>query len=436
MIEEDYQITPPDHILGRVLVWLEDLPQPTSYDFCVSEILYRNAATSRLQIRPVNLRHRHPSEYIVLPNPSPFRHMKVFKFMIDIYNDDFGTFRNVYHSLGGIYIQIGNMPFNLRKQLKNHFIVGFIPFGGHFDDVMRPLLQELRRLEKGVAMNMNDETVWVVASIGLVTADMPQGNDLCDVKKQGALYGCRNCLVPKDRLTDNTFDRIRGARFHHVTNEYFVQLQTLIDQHVTKAEINNFTRRHGLRSKPGVLSSLSRDRHLQTPQDAYHAIAGKIQRLLKITFDLLNDNGKKEFVKYWRRFEKPSIWHRLPNPVTHLKSFMFSDALQLAMIMPFILKRFLAPSNITSADLTALCDRLSSSSNQRRSSRQVINEIISCWVIVADVAAHCFKLKMSPGDLDHLQEALMEEHRILIEVWYKMLFANKTSLTQCLALSR
>ena len=257
MIEEDYQITPPDHILGRVLVWLEDLPQPTSYDFCVSEILYRNAATSRLQIRPVNLRHRHPSEYIVLPNPSPFRHMKVFKFMIDIYNDDFGTFRNVYHSLGGIYIQIGNMPFNLRKQLKNHFIVGFIPFGGHFDDVMRPLLQELRRLEKGVAMNMNDETVWVVASIGLVTADMPQGNDLCDVKKQGALYGCRNCLVPKDRLTDNTFDRIRGARFHHVTNEYFVQLQTLIDQHVTKAEIDNFTRRRGLRSRPGVLSSLS-----------------------------------------------------------------------------------------------------------------------------------------------------------------------------------
>ena len=113
MIEEDYQIIPPDHILGRVLVWLKDLPQPTFYDFYVSEILYRNVATNRLQIRAVNLRHRHPSEYILFPNPSPLRHMKVFKFMIDIYNDDFGTFRNVYHSLGGIYIQIGNMPFNL-----------------------------------------------------------------------------------------------------------------------------------------------------------------------------------------------------------------------------------------------------------------------------------------------------------------------------------
>src|SRR5438132_10745947 len=144
--------------------------------------------------------------------------------MIDIYNDNFGTFHNVYHSLGDIYIQIGNMPFNLRKQLKNHFIVGFIPFRGHFDDVMCPLLQELHQLEKGVAMDMDNETVWVITSIGLVTADMPQGNDLCDVKKQGALYGCRNCLVPKDRLTDNTFDSIASALFDDGSNESCVTL--------------------------------------------------------------------------------------------------------------------------------------------------------------------------------------------------------------------
>ena len=79
--------------------------------------------------------------------------------MIDIYNDNFSTFHNVYYSLGGIYIQIGNMPFNLRKQLKNHFIVGFIPFKGHFDDVMHLLLQELCQLKKGITMKMNDETV-------------------------------------------------------------------------------------------------------------------------------------------------------------------------------------------------------------------------------------------------------------------------------------
>ena len=78
-------------------------------------------------------------------------------------------------------------------------------------------------------MHIKEETVWVITSIGLVTADMPQGNDLCDVKKQGALYGCRNCLVPKDQLTDNTFDRIRFSRFNHITNEHFIQLQILIN---------------------------------------------------------------------------------------------------------------------------------------------------------------------------------------------------------------
>ena len=240
MIEEDYQIIPPDHIVGCILVWLKDIPQPAFYDFQISEILYQDVATNRMHIRPIQLCHRYPSEYVTILSSLPLHDMKVFKFMIDIYNDDFGTYRNVYHSLGGIYIQIGNMPFNLRKQLKNHFIIRFTPFGGHFDDMMCPLVQELHQLEKGVMMHIKEETVWVIASIGLVTADMPQGNDLCDVKKQGALYGYRNCLVPKDQLTDNTFDRIHFSHFNHITNEHFIQLQTLINQYTTKAEINNF----------------------------------------------------------------------------------------------------------------------------------------------------------------------------------------------------
>ncbi|CAG8491450.1 306_t:CDS:2, partial [Racocetra fulgida] len=154
MVEEDYQTIPLSHILRPISIWLEDVSRSESYDF--------------------HFHHHHSSEYIITPNTPPLRNMKTFKFMIDIYNDDFGTYRNVYHSLGGIYIQIDNMPLELRQQLKNHFIVGFVPFGGHFDDAMRPLLQELHQLEKGVVMSMNSESVWVIASIRLVTADLPQ----------------------------------------------------------------------------------------------------------------------------------------------------------------------------------------------------------------------------------------------------------------------
>ena len=33
MIEEDYQIISPNHIVGRVLVWLKDVSRPEFYDF-------------------------------------------------------------------------------------------------------------------------------------------------------------------------------------------------------------------------------------------------------------------------------------------------------------------------------------------------------------------------------------------------------------------
>ena len=40
MIEEDYQIIPPNHIVGCILVWLKDVSQSVFYDFQISEILY------------------------------------------------------------------------------------------------------------------------------------------------------------------------------------------------------------------------------------------------------------------------------------------------------------------------------------------------------------------------------------------------------------
>ncbi|CAG8835502.1 33897_t:CDS:2, partial [Racocetra persica] len=80
-----------------------------------------------------------------------------------------------HNKLGVYYSQDrSNMLLELQRQLKNHFVVGFVPFGGHFDDAMHPLLQELYQLEKSVVMNMNGESVWVITSIGLVIADLPQ----------------------------------------------------------------------------------------------------------------------------------------------------------------------------------------------------------------------------------------------------------------------
>ncbi|CAG8837904.1 20638_t:CDS:2, partial [Cetraspora pellucida] len=64
------------------------------------------------------------------------------------------------------------------------------------------------------------------------------------------------------------------------------------------------------------------DRHTQTPQDAYHSLTGKAH------------------------IEKPTNWYRMPNPLRHHQSFMFSDVLRIAMLMLFILRRFLKPNHV------------------------------------------------------------------------------------------
>ena len=134
---------------------------------------------------------------------------------------------------------------------------------------------------------------------------------------------------------------------------------------------------------------------------------------------MLNENGKRRFLKYWRCFEKLSTWHHLSNPISHYKSLMFLDILQLTMLMPFILRHFLTPTDITPSELKALCNHLSSADGRRISPGQAIYSIISCWVIVADAAVYCFKLKLTTPDLSHLQDILMEECHILIQVIFK-----------------
>ncbi|RGB31937.1 hypothetical protein C1646_604847, partial [Rhizophagus diaphanus] len=112
---------------------------------------------------------------------------------IDLYYDNFGTFHNVYHSLGGVYIQIENLPFNKRKLLKNHFVIGFIPFGGSFNEFIGPFVDDIKQLENGIIMDIQGNKSLVIASLGDVTADLPQGNDLTGVKRHGAIRGCHTC---------------------------------------------------------------------------------------------------------------------------------------------------------------------------------------------------------------------------------------------------
>ena len=218
-------------------------------------------------------------------------------------------------------MQFGNMPAHQRKLLKNHFILGFVPFGGDFNEFIMPFISEMKELEQGKVMNIQGQDIWVIASIGVVTADLPQGNDLTGVLRQNANKGCRNCTTSKDSFTDSNQDVALTSRYHHLTDSEFL----LISVEMVPFRKKQLSREYGLRLQPSILDKLKRERHLQTPQDIYHATAGKIGRLLRLTCELFSQEGENDFIKIWKNFEKPKIWSRMPNPISHRESFMMSD---------------------------------------------------------------------------------------------------------------
>jgi hypothetical protein len=173
-------------VVAITIVYNEDIANTnaTSSIF-IHEILYKHQRHWKL--RNVAYSYQHPSEFASLD--VPVTNLPIYKLYIDLYYDDFGTFRNVYHSLGGVYVQIGNLPFDQRKKLKNHFVLEFVPFGGSFNEFIGPFVDDMKKLEKGIIMNIQGNESFVIASLGDVTANLLQGNDLTGVKRHSAIRG-------------------------------------------------------------------------------------------------------------------------------------------------------------------------------------------------------------------------------------------------------
>ncbi len=400
--DESFQTITISQISGKAAVMIEfrhqHIPEGT---LRITEILYKHKA--RWHIRDIAFSYQHPSDYITIRSPpSP---MPIYKVFVDLYYDDFGTFRNVYHSLGGVYIQFGNMPTTFRKLLRNHFVLGFVPFGGNFNEFIQPFISEMKKLEQGKIMKVNGQDAWVIAGLGVVTSDLPQGNDLAGVLRHNAIRGCRTCMISRNLSTSLDQDVSQTSRYHHITDEQIEE----ISQETISSRQKQLCTKYGLRSQPCILDMLKRERHLQTPQDVYHTTAGKIGRLLKLTCELFSQEGEDEFVRTWKDFEKPKRWSRLPNPISHRDSFMMSDYLRLAMIMPFLLAHFLKVSSLKENEAKAIQQQINIPCLSL-----VKSTIISCWVHIANTMRMVFKSKFNT--YDELQQCLEEEMTILPKV--------------------
>lgn len=127
----------------------------------IYEIVYYHRGKERIVMRNACDRHLLPAE-VHRPDPPPSSEIPVLKIFIDIYYDDFGPYRWVYHALGGVYISIGNMPLCLREKLCHVYLLGFVPFGVSFRDFILPISEELVALQKGRLWEIEGKPHWVI----------------------------------------------------------------------------------------------------------------------------------------------------------------------------------------------------------------------------------------------------------------------------------
>ncbi|CAB4404894.1 unnamed protein product [Rhizophagus irregularis] len=361
------------NVINHVKIWLKDLPEPLNYDYQIDEILYVH--NNRSKIRQITRRHR--LTYYKTPTPpSSIQHLKFF---VDLYYDDFG----------------------------------FVPFGATFTEFIKPFIHDMRKLQDGIIMtNCHGEEVFISGGLGMCTADLPQGNDLTGIRRHNAYYGCRSCEVSQDDLTNLLFDIQANGRYCHLTDYQF----QMIKQAPTKSSKETIAKQHGLRYHKNILDHLIRNRHIQTPQDPYHCLAGLVRRLFDETFKVMNNTGYVEFIKVWKTFEVPSIWNRLQNPITHRDSYWMNDSLRLTMIMPFILIRAINYKHYKDDFITRIKNDFCLSNKM-----QVPGIIVNCWVKMAKACKAIFKssyiIDESYNDYIALSEILEEISNMLLKVF-------------------
>jgi hypothetical protein len=285
----------------------------------------------------------------------------------------------------------------------------------------------MKKFEEGIIMDVQGSQSLIIASLGDVTADLPQGNDLAGVKRHGGIRGCRTCNAAKDYWTSNDLNLSLISRYQHITDTQFKDILTA----PTITRRKELATEYELRLQLPILDRLKRERHLQSPQDVYHLTAGKVLRFLKITIDALSPEGKSAFIMAWKAFDYPRTWQKLPNPISHIDSFMMSDCLRLAMMIPFILNRFLKPSHFKKSELAKFQQRTSVIRSDL-----AVKLWLKCWVIMAKMMTIVFKRSFIEEDYIKLRECLDNEWQLFSQVINKLdyyaLFITHCLLTYCL----
>ena len=256
LMEDDRIILPISAAIGKLWIHFLDhtdqvklsaglLPQPPT--FCVRRLAY--SANNKVHVRSIHQRHRIPAEnelmqlgrqycikrFLANQPSSLFGGRRRVSIPFSIFLDDFGLYRNAYHSLGGLYLQPANLDQASRFTLQNMFVLMLIPFGGNQSNIAACLADETIPLHRGMEtiLHSGEELILTVFPL-CVTGDMPQQNANSGVMSHKSTRGCHYCFkktADRGLLLD---DVLRIGRYQQPHNLLFAPLTQQAVNHSKK----------------------------------------------------------------------------------------------------------------------------------------------------------------------------------------------------------
>ena len=215
-------------------------------------------------------------------------------------------------------------------------------------------------------------------------------------------------MVPQNQLSNIDFNIFQNGRYHHLTNKIFDEIK-VAPNITTKKHI---AQEYGVCLVPNILNDLFHNRHLQTPHDPFHYLAGLAHRLFDHLFKYeLEKSGLDALHNSWKTFELPKSWKHLQSPITHFESYWMSDSLRLTMVMPYILLRCLISAHFKQDFAESVKDRC-----LLMNLRQVKAVIIEAWSLFAKFCAKVFANEFCRSDYQTLDQLLVKLIRTLNKV--------------------
>ena len=142
------------------------------------------------------------------------RGCQIYRLFIVLFIDGFGVFKRTSHTTDAFYVTLGNLDRKDRHKLENIWCLGMKPPRTKMADCLKPMLAEIKELQQGWYVVLPGDSIpsFVIGSLGVCIADMPQALMLAGCQHQSSAEPCRRCTVKKGpKLGDAGFN-IESAR--------------------------------------------------------------------------------------------------------------------------------------------------------------------------------------------------------------------------------